>query len=268
MVKLKGIMKNNWKYFLTAVLLLFIIVSFGYMKIILLSEPRHVLSGVVTSTGDKQFEEEGDYYAITAIYPSKTPFLKWYDARADAKVIEAVEQSIASTIETFKQTGNFEALSVEDKKTLGLIDGGKYILNIGYKSYTSPGYVSYVLGIYIDTGGAHSNSFFHTLTFDESGNSISLNRLFKDNSRYLERISAETESQVAAQLKEKIKADLTSSMKDKVRLGTSPTQEIFQFFYLDGKYLVILIPPYQAAAGAAGSFYASIPLDSFKDILK
>lgn len=268
MAKLRGVMKANWKYILIAVLLLFIVASFGYMKTVLLSEPQHFLNGVVISAGDKQFKEDGDYYAITATYPSKTPLLKWYDGRANAKVIEAIEQSISNTIEIFKQGGNFEALSVEEKKAMGLIDGGKYTLDIGYKPYTSPGYVSYVLNIYMDTGGAHPNSFYHTLTFNKRGDSVPLSRLFKDNVSYLDRISAVAYDQILIQLKDKIGGEQTSKDKNAVAIGTGPSLEALQFFYLDDENLVILIPPYQAAAYVAGSFEAKIPLDSLKDILR
>ena len=60
----------------------------------------------------------------------------------------------------------------------------------------------------------------------------------------------------------------TPDMEETVRIGTSPTPETLQFFYLDGGALHIIIPPYQAAAYAAGYFDISIPLSSLKDILK
>ena len=71
-----------------------------------------------------------------------------------------------------------------------------------------------------------------------------------------------------AQLKDKVGGELTPEDEDAVRLGTEPSPETLQFFYLDNENLLILIPPYQAAAYAAGSFEAKIPLDSLKDILK
>lgn len=242
--------------------------SFGYVGTVLLQGPKHVLAGTATPTGNKQFSEDGTYYMVTAAYPGQTPLWRWYDHRTDNKVIEAIEKSLADTIKTFKEEGNFEALTLEDKEILGLEDGRKYTLDISYKSYTSPGYVSYVFNIYMDTGGAHPNGFYHTLLFNDLGEPVPLSALFKDNARYLDAISTETYKQVLAQLKEKSGTDLTPDTEDTVRLGTSPTPETLQFFYLDGSDLVILIPPYQAAAYVAGSFEARIPLDSLKDVLK
>ena len=261
-------MKANWKYILVVALLMLMAASFGYAGTTLLAGPKHVLSGSMASLGDKQFRENGDYYTVTATYPSKTPLWKWYDRRTDARAIEAIEQSLADTIKTFKQSGNFEALSVEEKKALELADSRKYTLDISYKPYTSPGYVSYVFLIYMDTGGAHPNGFYHTITFDKQGDSVPLSGLFKDNVSYLDRISAVTYSQVLAQLKDKVGGELRPEDEDAVRLGTEPSPETLQFFYLDNENLLILIPPYQAAAYAAGSFEAKIPLDSLKDILK
>src|SRR3989344_571823 len=239
-------MKANWKYILVVALLMLMAASFGYAGTTLLAGPKHVLSGSMASLGDKQFRENGDYYTVTATYPSKTPLWKWYDRRTDARAIEAIEQSLADTIKTFKQSGNFEALSVEEKKALELADSRKYTLDISYKPYTSPGYVSYVFLIYMDTGGAHPNGFYHTITFDKQGDSVPL----------------------SGQLKDKVGGELTPEDEDAVRLGTEPSPETLQFFYLDNGNLLILIPPYQAAAYAAGSFEAKIPLDSLKDILK
>ena len=147
-------------------------------------------------------------------------------------------------------------------------DGRKYTLDISYKPYVSPGFVSYVFTIYMDTGGAHPNGFYHTLIFNEQGDSVSLSRLFKDNSRYLDRISTFAYGQVLTQLKGKTGRELTPEDENTVRMGTAPSPEALQFFYLDGSDLVVLIPPYQVAAYAFGSFEARIPLDSLKDILR
>ena len=146
--------------------------------------------------------------------------------------------------------------------------GRPYELIIEYKPYLSKNFVSYEFDIYMDTGGAHPNGFFRTLTLDKEGREVTLEDLFVSGAPYLPRISVEVYTEVLAQLRERSGGEVSADMADMVRIGTSPTPETLQFFVLDGSDLVILIPPYQAASYASGTFAVRIPLSQLSDILK
>jgi hypothetical protein len=141
-------------------------------------------------------------------------------------------------------------------------------LDITYDSYTSGEYASYVLNIYSDTLGAHPNAFYRTFTFDSEGREVGLEDLFEPGVSYLDRISQRVYAGVIAQLEERGGGPVTGDMEETVRIGTAPTPETLQFFYLNNTALHIIIPPYQAASWAAGTFEIEIPLSEFSDILR
>jgi len=216
------------------------------------------------ANGDFVYKKETDYVAIDATYPSKTSL----SAAADAKARLAIESSLKATIGSFDQDTSENMLTPDEEQRLKA-NHLKYSLSISYDEHASPGYVSYVFKIYEDTGGAHPNGFYSTLTFDMNGNMVELADLFKPGARYLDRLSTEAYKLVVAQLKEKSgTTKLDDTQLETVRMGTEPSPEALQFFYLDSGNLVLVFPPYQVAAYAAGSFEAKIPLASLKDILK
>ncbi|MEK7612723.1 MAG: DUF3298 domain-containing protein [Patescibacteria group bacterium] len=184
---------------------------------------------------------------------------------------QVIEQALAQHVDQFKADLDV-MLSAAEKARLEQA-GRKYEFTIQYKPYSGSGYNSYEFDLYIDTGGAHPNSSFETLVFTAAGKEVQLADLFlpaqagKPGSRYLDRLSAESYTQVRARLAERL-GEVTPDMEETVRLGTSPSPETLQNFLIDGQTLVILIPPYQAAAYAAGSFAVRIPLSSLKDILR
>jgi hypothetical protein len=117
----------------------------------------------------------------------------------------------------------------------------------------------------MDTGGAHPNNFYKTLVFDLNGNTVALGDLFNPGSNYLDAISQIAQTQVAAQLEQRAGAGAADSI---IADGLSAKEENFQNFVVDSDRIRIFIPPYQAAAYAAGSFEVQIPLADLEDILK
>ncbi len=218
-----------------------------------MAQEQHVLAGTTTPQGDYQYSENAPYYTIEAQYPAHRL---------------AIEQALADSITQFKKDGNFANLTAEDVQIQGLGPDRKYAFDAEYKTYSAPGYTSYFYTIYEDTLGAHPNSFFLIFVFDKDGNEVALANLFKPGARYLDRLSAEAQKQVLAQLAERVGAPVTPDMADTVRIGTEPSPETLQFFYIDGDALVLAFPPYQVAAYAMGSFEARIPLADLQDILK
>lgn len=226
-------------------------------------ETSPILGGIATSTNAYEYVEDAPYYTVDAVYPRKTLLM---DVAADAKARATMEQSVASDIAQFKTDGNFANLTPEDIQIQGLGDGRKYAMGFSYDEYSSANTVSYVFLVYEDTLGAHPNAFYKTFTFDKQGNQLQLADLFTANSSYLSVLSPLAYTGVVAQLKDKWGSEPDAGMLDTVRIGTEPSPEALQFYYIDSTNLHLLFPPYQVAAYAAGTFDVSIPLSSLADL--
>jgi hypothetical protein len=208
------------------------------------------------------FAEEEDTYSVRVQYPPRTALVS---VEANARAQAAMEQGIGEAINEFKQLADPTLMTPEE---LAWATERPYALDITHQEYTASGTVSYVYQIYSDTGGAHPNAFYRTFTFNESGEELMLEDVFVEDAPYLERVSEKVYAGVLAQLEEKSGAPVEGEAQETVRLGTAPTPEALQFFYLTGNALHVIIPPYQAAAWAAGSFDVAIPLTELADILK
>jgi hypothetical protein len=218
----------------------------------------------IIETGDRQYKESGDYYTIQINYPDKTPLTARGGWGAEGRAQAAINRSLTLLIKQFKDAGNLSNLTQDEKDRLNQ-SGLKYSLNIGYHSYSSGSYVSYEFDVFMDTGGAHPNNFYKTLVFDMSGNAVPLGSLFTARSNYLERISQAASKQIKDELRNRTSSDPTGSF---IEQGAAAKTENFENFVVDSDRIRIFIPPYQAAAYAAGSFEVQIPLLELKDILK
>ncbi len=188
-------------------------------------------------------------------------------ADANTKARATIESWVKDRISDFTTMVNDQLLTPDEKARLTQ-DGRKYAMGITYKTYSSPGYVSYVFSMYEDTGGAHPNSTFGTLTFNTNGDKIELADLFTLGARYLDALSKASYNSVVAQLKNRFGPTVDDNQLDWIRRGTEPSSETLQFFYLSNGNLVLLFPPYQVASYAAGTFETPIPLASLSDILR
>jgi hypothetical protein len=218
----------------------------------------------VIETGDRQHKEAGDYYTIQINYPDKTPLATRGSWGAENRAQATIASTLKQLISQFKDAGSLNDLSQTEKDRLNQ-SGLKYSLNVGYHAYSSGSFVSYEFDIFMDTGGAHPNNLYKTLVFDLHGNTVTLGDLFTPGSNYLERISQAATTQVTAELKKRAGADAASSI---ISEGISAKEENFENFVVDSDRIRIFIPPYQAAAYAAGSFEVQVPLADLKDILK
>lgn len=219
---------------------------------------------VLNENGDRVIKEETDYYSIQVVYPNTTRLATRTDSSkaADERAVATIEKALNGFIADFKR--NVNEMLTEDEKARLTEQKTKYSLNIAYRPYNSGSFVSEEFDIYQDTGGAHPNGFYKTLVFDLTGKEVSLGDLFS-NAGYLERIAAAAKTQVDAQLTARAGEDATSTVFTE---GLAPKAENFSNWVDDQNTLVFLIPPYQAAAYAAGSFEVRIPIDDIKDITK
>ncbi len=223
-----------------------------------------ILKASITTEGQYEYIENKDYYTVDVSFPAEVPL----SASASAKAELTMEQALADAIAQFKADGRFDSLTAEDIQIQGLGPNRKYAYGATYEMHQGSSTVSYVFTVYADTLGAHPNTFYRTFTFDPQGNELSLADLFKPGSDYLQKLSKLAYAGVVQQLRDKMEVDPQDPMLETVRIGTSPTPESLQFFYIDGTTFGLLFPPYQVAAYAAGSFDVKIPLSTLSDILK
>ena len=230
------------------------------------TEANHssILNATSTAGGDYHYIINEQYYTVDAVYPSQ-PSLS---AAAATKAELIMEQGIANDIAQFKQDSGLATITAADVQTQGLGGDRKYAFGATYEKYEGSSTVSYVFMIYQDTLGAHPNSFYQTFTFDQQGKQLQLADLFKPNAAYLKKLSPLAYKGVVEQLKSKTGQAPDAGMLDTARIGTEPSPEALQFYYIDGNKLHLLFPPYQVAAYAAGDFDVAIPLASLSDILK
>ncbi|HWB34312.1 MAG TPA: DUF3298 domain-containing protein [Candidatus Paceibacterota bacterium] len=224
--------------------------------------PENSLSYAVIENGDRQHREDTQYYTIQVNYPATTSLATRGSWGAESRAENTIAATLNDFISQFKDTADSISQDEKDRLTAANI---KYSLDVGYHAYSSGSFVSYEFDVFTDTGGAHPISSYKTLVFDMNGATVSLADLFTPGSDYLDRISQAAQQQVAAQLDMQGGDGADQSM---ISDGVAPKAENFENFVVDSDRIRIFIPPYQAAAYAAGSFEVQIPLVDVKDILK
>ena len=207
-------------------------------------------------------EEHTQYYDIEAVYPAETPLLDSAGEAADRAAIETMRKFIDTIAGDFKREGGFDSITKEDLELLGYTDGRRQALSIEYDEAGSPHTVSYNYSIYLDTFGAHPNTFYRTFTFDlKTGKELALKDLFAPKAPYLKRLSDISRFELSKELGPD--ADM-----EYLNQGTTPEAVNFENFVIDGDALTIIFPPYQVGPYALGPQAVSIPLENLKDILR
>ena len=198
-----------------------------------------------------QYKDEGAYHDIEVDYP---------EASAKARVV--MEQHMGSLVAEFKANAQLDALTPEDIEIQGLGGDRKYTLKAEVKAFVSGETRSYLYAVYEDMLGAHPNGYYKTFVFDAEGSEVELGTVLASNPNWLEELSLLVSNDVSAQYRARTGVDdLTGLLYPE---GLSARMENFQNWYLDQATLVIMIPPYQVAAYAVGSFEVRIPLSDLK----
>lgn len=207
-------------------------------------------------------EEHGQYYDIEVSYPAETALKAALGEEADREAIAIMEDFVEETVADFKKQGNFDNLTPEDVQIMGLSEDRKESITIAYKEAWGLHTASYAFTLFVDTLGAHPNTFYRTFTFDlATGDEIGIADLFIPRSDYLKRLSAISQFELAKSVGEF--ADI-----EYIAQGTGPDALNFQTYVIDADALVLLFPPYQVAPYAAGPQSVAIPLSQVADILK
>jgi hypothetical protein len=219
-----------------------------------------------TAGNTGSLNESGAYYEITAKYPTATPIATAGSVEANAKAVDVMKQFEVNAIAEFKKQGNFANLSHDDVQMMGL-DQRKESLRIAYEAHTGSGTVSYVFTIVEDTLGAHPNTTYQTFTFNtKTGTVLSLSDLFAPGASYLTTLSNKTRALLPAAIAKREGISAASVDKTMLNSGTTAKAENFQNWYTEGTNLVIIFPPYQVAAYAAGTQTVSIPFSQLTSL--
>lgn len=241
------------------VILLLFLATIGITLYLMPDSPASSIPAA-QENGDRIFEDDTASYTITARYPA-LPLGADASAGANAEALATLEAWVATTTDEFRAF----AQSLPDEEKARIADTGrKYELGIAYIPYSSGAIRSVEFDIYMDTGGAHPNAFFRTFIFDENGKALPLAGLFAEGTPFLPVLAEKTETQVRAQLAERLGEDGEAMLFEEGLTGEAAN---FENVVLDGTDLVILIPPYQAAAYAAGTFTVRIPLEELRTLL-
>lgn len=209
-----------------------------------------------TTLPASKYTESTAYYTLAVNYPTTTPLA----ASANQAAITAMKAYVAGEIASFKEQGNFAHLTKNDVQMMGYDKGRQESLQILYLEGSGPQTISYIFTEYLDTMGAHPNTFFKTFTFDKTtGKLLSLSDVF--TGAYLAKLS----SSASAAITENMGAD---AVPDMIAAGTKPDVANFANWFFDNADFVVLFPPYAVAPYSSGPQTARIPVVQLDSVLQ
>ncbi len=184
--------------------------------------------------------EENDNYIIKAYYP-----VTQYQNLND-EILAVVNKNI----DEFKnEISNFEKS-----------DNLKYSLQINFNSYEYLDYISFVFNIFVDTKGAHPNTYISSVNYNTLTKKVLHITDFVDmNKDFLTILS--TYSYDTLKDNEKI---ISSNVNDMLKEGTQPKVENFDAFALDKTGFIVFFENYSVAPYVAGEFIVTIPYEQLK----
>lgn len=213
--------------------------------------------------------ENAQFYDIKAEYPSRTLLFASAGADADANAVALMRKWQESVITDFKAQGQFDSISPGDFEMQWYDQGRKQALNINFTTAFSSRTVTYIYLVYVDTFGAHPNAYYNTFTFDlVTGAPLATADLFVSGSGYLRVLSEKSRAILAPHIAEVSEIPLSEFDPSYMNDGTEPTEENFQFTFLEGSDAVILFPPYQVGPWALGKQEARFPKSELSAVLK
>lgn len=233
----------NWKRPITYFLLfcLGIGTCLGSLQILQKQQSNSSSIQVISNSGiftEKKIQESTEQYKIRAYYP--------YTA------YEILNNQISSFIQ--KNIEDFK----NDVKNSTIPKLQSYTLDIRYDTYSYKNFVSYVFYIFLDTGGAHPNTYIHTISFDKNKNTIiTIDSLIEKNPKLLEILSKESFEQL--QNSEKFQNGDFQNIQNMVIDGTKATANNFRNFAFSEKGFILFFENYQVAPYVYGGFQVTLP---------
>lgn len=236
--------------------------SFWYMA----THPAPVRAPLSIEPQTRQVTDEGEYHRITAEFPTNLTLPLSSDSQAGGRAEGVMTQWLNETIQTFKIESRIEAITPEEAEFLRLTDGRKYTLDATYEMYFSKQTQSYVFTLFQDTFGAHPITFYKTFTFDAStGNEMVLADFFVPGSDFLGALSRASRERLPEIIAER---QQSATNVEYLENGTTPVEENFQTFFVDGNVLVLIFPPYQVGPYVLGTLVLPIPFEQLGDIVR
>ncbi len=185
-------------------------------------------------------KEDTEEYNIEIYYP-----LSKYDK---------LNNSVNKYIEQYLNVLNEE---VEEKKKNNVNQDIQYMLDINFNYYTYLNYISFVFYATVFNGGAHPNTYIHTIVYDKNNdNIIDIDTLIKKDKNVLDNMSKISYDELYDN--ERIKGMGTYEM---LEYGTKATKENFENFVLTADGVMIFFEKYQVAPYVSGEFTVTIPYD-------
>lgn len=221
-----------------------------------------VVGGELASDGVYRYTERSACFSIDVEYPATTSLA----AAADVRARTTMEQRLLQDISEFKANNDVSGRSPEQVEALGMCADRPFTLKIQYETRSGSGTISYLYTVFADSLGAHPNGYFITFVFNDNGELLGLEQVLGSNQNWLEELSLLVSRIVTAQMAERLGPDAPQGAEGPdvtgalFAEGLAPKEENFRQFIVDGDDLLIIIPPYQVAAYAMGSFEARIPL--------
>ncbi len=192
---------------------------------------------------EKKIEEKGNQYKIRIYYPYTS-----YSV-----LNQEMEKFVQKQLQEFKQ----------NMKKYPLTPLQFYTLDISYQTYIYKDYVTYVFEIFLDTGGAHPNTYIHSISYNRATDKIiTIDTLNKQYPNILNILSLE--SRKSLMKSKKLKEVATEERKNMIDEGTAPTLDNFRNFAFTENGLTIFFENYQVAPYVYGSFEVTIPYSILK----
>lgn len=140
-------------------------------------------------------------------------------------------------------------------KESGNVNNQFYTLDIHYDTYIYQKYISYVFTCFLDTGGAHPNTYIETISFDTETNTQFTIESFQERNH---NIFSEF-SEISRELLFLNKSLLEDSIWDMVLEGTSPIARNFRNFAFSEQGILLFFERYQIAPYSYGTYQVLIP---------
>lgn len=192
---------------------------------------------VVDSTVEGKIFEELHPYQLRIYYPVTEYSL----------LNQKIEEKIQGYVKAFK----------DEIKELDIQLNQEYTLDILYEEYFHNKYLSYRFTIFQDTGGAHPNTFYDSISYDiETGEVIILDSLIQECPDFLKIVSTEVRKQLS------VNPRITSY--DMLIQGTYPVKENFKIFSFTEDGILFSFSPYTVAPYSSGKFQVLVPYERFK----
>lgn len=178
----------------------------------------------------------------TAIIKGYVPYTKY------EKLNIRIDEIVKKYISEFKDT-------INGYKPLA--DDVKFTLEFSFDTYEYNEYITYVIRLFADTGGAHPNTYITTVTYNTKTNElVTIETLNKDYPELIKKLSELSynklkENEIIKQI----------NSEDMLKDGTKPTLENFRNFAFTKEGMRIFFEKYQVAPYVAGEFEILIPYE-------